>query len=441
MATKTVDVVIIGAGMAGIAAAADLTEAGLSIAVLEARDRLGGRLFTDRKSGSVPYELGCSWYHQTLDNPLYHLALKHGFGTAYDDAGPSIFDNNGPLESSKKLGQAASDFDAWTSLYFEKHPEIKDLSLKESVDLYIKDHPSLSGDQRAEVYRILKITCLSKGPDSEVSTKYTSPPGYGRDAIAVGGYDKVFEHIAQPVNKNDIYLNTIVTEISKESDGSVVVSTEDGGKYSGKYVIVTVPLGVLKKGTIKFTPSLSPNIKSAISGLGVAKFGKVYFEFDEVFWPADTDKFVFVGDLNGNYSPTLISNWYLFNGGKKTPVLFVLLSDPLMGELEKDKTKAFTELKPILEGIRTDKSKPVPEPTKVTTTNWISDKFAEGAISRYQIGVDPAIPTKQFEKGDDHIRFAGEHTSHRAFTFLHGAYASGKREAQFIVENLKNSKL
>lgn len=442
MASHNVDVVIIGAGMAGIAAAADLTSAGRSVAVLEARDRVGGRLYTDRTSGSVPYELGCSWFHQTLDNPLFNMAIEAGLNPAYDDAGPGIVDNNGPLDGSKKIGQAASDFGPWAGLYFAKHPEIKDLSLKEIVDIYTKEHPMLTDVQKSEVSKILKIATLPNGaPDSEVSAKYAAPAANGRDALSIGGYDKLYEKISQPVKKEDIFLNTVVTEIAKDNDGSVTVSTESGDKFAGKYVIVTVPLGVLKKSAIKFTPKLSSNIKNAIDGLGVAKFGKVYFEFNEVFWPTDTDKFVFVGELNGQYTPILISNWYLFNGEKTHPTIFLLVPEPLMSEFEKDKSKAFAGLKPVLESLRTDSAKAVPEPVKVTTTQWISDKFSQGAISKSMIGVDPAVPTKQFAEGDGKVRFAGEHTDHSAFTFLHGAYASGKREAKFILDSLKEANL
>lgn len=442
MTTHKVDVVIIGAGMSGIAAAADLATNGQSIAVLEARDRLGGRLYTDRTSGSVPYELGCSWFHQTLDNPLFNEAIKLGLNPVYDDAGPGIYDNNGPLDGSKKLGQASSDFAPWAALYFGKHPEIKDLTIKEIVDIYVKEHPMLTDVQKAEVSKILKIATLPNGgPENDVSAKYAAPAANGRDALCVGGYDKLFEHVAQSVNKDSIHLNTIVTEINKESDETVTVVTQKGDRYVGKYVIVTVPLGVLKKNVIKFTSGIPSNIKEAINNLGVANFGKVYFEFDKVFWPTDTDKFVFVGELNGQYTPILVSNYYLFNGAKKHPILFFLVPDPLMSQFEKDKSKAFAELKPVLESLKTDKSETIPEPTKVTTTQWINDEFSQGAISRSLVGVDPATATKQFAEGDGHIRFAGEHTDAGAFTFLHGAYASGKREAKFIIDRLNESKL
>lgn len=440
MVSKSVDVVIVGAGMAGIKAAADLSEARVSVAVLEGRDRLGGRLFTDRASGSRLYELGCSWFHQSLDNPLLKLALEENLAITpqYDDVGPVFYDNGGPLDGSKRLGQAASDFGDFIGLYLKGHPEISDLPFSEAVKIFTSEHPLLTGDQRQDVERILQLATLPNGSlASEISTKYAGQPGLGRDVLPVGGFDVVFNHVKKPVSKNDIYLETAVSSIVKNKDGTVTTLTEGGDEFTSKYVIVTAPIGVLQSKDIKFTPDLSTELSTAIDNLGLAKIGKVYIEFDEVFWPTDAHKFIFIGDIDGQYTPVVVSNWYLFNGEGKFPGLFLIVPSTIVEQVESNPAGAAALLAPVLESLKVDKSKALPKVTKVTVSKWNSDRFTKGAISRATIGNDPAKSIAEFEKGDGTVRFAGEHTVAQGFTFVHGAWRSGAREAKYIIDQLK----
>lgn len=438
MSESSYDVVIVGAGLAGIKAAADLTESGLKVALLEGRDRLGGRLYTDRESGSALYELGCSWFHQSLDNPLLDIALKEKLPIqpVYDDNGPAIYDNNGPLDGAKKLGQAAGDFGEFAGLYFKRHPEVKDLPLSETLEIFKADHPLLSESQLKEVERIVGIATLPNGTKiTDVSTKYSSQPGRGRDVLPVGGYDIIFNHIAKPVKQESIFTNHAVTSVTKTSSG-VLTEVENGKTFKSQYVIVTAPIGVLQSKDIKFVPELPKNIGTAIDNLGVARLVKVYLEFDEVFWPTDTDRFVFVGDIGGKYTPCVVSNWYLYNGGSKHPGLFLIFSSDVAEKIEAYPDFIPSLVAPVLESIQTDKSKPFPQPTKITTSKWNSDKFTKGAISRATIGHDPAESIAEFEKGADTIRFAGEHTIVDGYTFAHGAFRSGAREAKYILDKL-----
>lgn len=442
MAPKSVDVVIIGAGMAGIKAAADLSEAGLSIAVLEGQGRLGGRLYTDRASGSRPYELGCSWFHQSLDNPLLKLVLdeKLNIRPEYDDVGPAFFDNDGPIDPHKKLGQAAADFGDFTELYFKEHPKIQDLPLSDMVDIFTSEHRLLTGAQKKDVKRILQLATLPNGTEAiNVSTKYCGQPALGRDVLPVGGFDVVFNHVKKPVSDDDIYLNTAVKSITKdETNGTITTASEDGTDFLSKFVIVTVPIGVLQNKDITFSPPLSNELSKAIDDLGVSRIGKIYFEFDNVFWPTDTHKFLFIGDINGEYTPVAISNWYLFNGEAKFPGLFLIAPSTIIDRIEKSPSSALSLLMPVLESLRVDKSLPVPKPTKTTVSNWNSDRFTRGAISRATIGNNPAESILEFEKGAcGNIRFAGEHTIARGFTFVHGAWRSGAREAKYIIDQTK----
>lgn len=438
-----VDVVVIGAGMSGISAAADLVEAGKNVIVLEAKDRMGGRLFTDRESGTAPYEFGCSWIHESLDNPLYQLALDNGIEVKYDDGEIVAYDHKGPIAGERQIAQAQGDFDAYVGLYYTRNPDSKDLSLKEMVGKFIAEHPGLTEDQKKTLPKVLRVPQLGNGIDwGQISTKNGSS-GKGRDLLVVGGYDKIYNVVKGPVSDDKIKLNTPVVSVDFNSADKVIVKTACGDVYNAKYVVCSAPLGVLKNDCIEFTPKLKDEIQQGLDNAYVTEVGKIYFEFPEVFWSETTDKFIMTGDPNVNENenspfsyPLVISNWYRYNGEKKHPGLCLLMPPPLMRRFEADCSNAFDFFKPVFESLRTDNTKAVPAASKATSSKWTVDKYSQGSYANYSVGKTRGPATEAFINGQDRIRFAGEHTILNGATFVHGAYRSGKREAEYILSKL-----
>lgn len=438
-----VEVVVIGAGMSGISAAADLAKAGKSVVVLEAKDRLGGRLFTDRESGSAPYEFGCSWIHESLDNPFYQLALDHGIDIKYDDGEVVAYDHNGPIAGSRQIAQAQGDFDAYVGLYYARNPEASDVSLKDMVGRFLADHPGLSDDQRRTLPKVLRVPQLGNGIDwSQISTK-GGGGGKGRDLLVVGGYDRIYNVVKAPLSDDQILRNTAVVSVDSSATDKVVVKTADGAVYNAKYVVCSVPLGVLKNGDIEFTPKLADDIQRGMADAYMTEVGKVYFEFPETFWPTSTDKFIMTGDPGVNEDetnpfsyPLVISNWYRYNGEKKHPGLCLLMPPPLMRRFEADCSDAFAFFKPVFESLRTDKSRAVPDAVKTTSSKWTVDKYSRGSYANFAVGKSRPPAVEAFVRGQDRVRFAGEHTILNGATFVHGAYRSGKREAEYILSKL-----
>jgi polyamine oxidase len=423
------DVIIVGAGISGITAASELTKAGLDVVVMEGRNRVGGRLFTDRKSGSKPYELGCSWFHESLDNPLLQLALDNNIEVAYDD-NTAVYDLNGPVDPNLQLGQVMGDFNAFARL---NNADNGQTSLKSLAEAFIKSHPMLNDAQKRALPDFLRFMSMGKGLDwSEVSGEIALGGGNGRDLVVLGGYDRIFDVIKGPVSDQKILLGTAVDLIDDSDPDYVSVKTVSGDVYRTSYVVVTAPIGVLKSGRISFKPELSQNLNQAIQAMPVAEVGKVYLEFDEVFWPEDTDKIIFTANQDGY--PLFFVNWYLYNGEKKYPGLLVLMGYPLARKLEGNKDSAFEYLKPALEALRTDKLRAIPQPTKVTVSQWTVDEFSNGSYSTFAVGHDRARAVAAFEKGaSSRVMFAGEHTILRGGTFAHGAYRSGLRAANKVL--------
>ncbi|KAK9454008.1 amine oxidase [Dipodascopsis uninucleata] len=441
--THSSDVIVVGSGISGISAAADLITKGLSVTVLEAKDRTGGRLLTDRTSGSAPYEFGAGWIHDSLDNPLVQIAIDNGATLHYDDTNFTLYDAEGPIDPSKQVSQAMAEFNQFVNIYYSNNKDSPDVPLETMAKKFVATHPFLTDEQKKAVFSVLRIPQLGNGNDwSDVSTKFMPQgPGKGRDLILVGGYDKVYQAIKKPVSDESILLNTAVKVIDSTDPSKVIVTTEDGQIFTAKYVVVTVPITVLKNNDIEFKPALPSEITGALSKAIAAKLGKMYLEFDEIFWPETLTKAMYVGKVAGPFSndefyPLLVSNWYLYNGQKKYPGLAILTPPPLTNVLEADSSLVFETLKPLLEALRTDKSKPVPVPTKVTTSKWSVDPYFKGTISSFPLGSSRSDLTPLLENGLDRVRFAGEHTTSRGPTQAYGAYLSGKREAEYIIQHI-----
>ncbi|CAN6626945.1 polyamine oxidase Fms1p [Trichomonascus vanleenenianus] len=436
------DAIVIGAGMSGIAAASELAAKGKDVVVLEARERLGGRLFTDRASGSAPYELGCSWIHESLDNPLLDIAIQNGVDVQYDDRDIAVYDKNGPIDPARELGPAMNEFGSFAALYWEKNASQDDISLKELVEKFIASHPKLTADQKKSLPSLLRLPQLGNGVDwSKVSTKQASP-NKGRDLMVVGGYDKVFDAVrGGDLADSQIKLNTAVKSIDSSDPSKVVVTTTSGEKFEAAYVVVTVPIAVLKHGDVEFNPPLSEDLSKAIATSDAAHVGKIYFEFDSAFWNTDTDKFIISADPdageNGPLSyPLLISNWYKFNGSKKHPGLALLMPPPHTNRFETDPSQAFEFFTPVFKALQVNKDQPLPAATKITASSWTTSPYSRGSYSTFTVGNSRASSIAAFEAGSGRVRFAGEHTIPNGATFAHGAYRSGKREANYILSKL-----
>jgi len=238
--TKAHTIAIVGAGFAGLGAARALTDAGRRVTVYEARNRIGGRVWTDRSLGAA-LDLGASWIHGIVKNPLTDLADKLGVArsvTNFDNV--AVFGADG----SKLKGQAIPDW------FWERW----------EIDLdYATTRAELSPIASSEGDEVL-------GPHAIFPTGYDSLiPGL------TGGFD--------------IRLSTTVSAIDHQPSQ---VSLFTPATVNVDAAIITVPLGVLKSGALRFTPALPAKKQTAIDRLGVGLLDKLYLKFDKPFWPAKT---------------------------------------------------------------------------------------------------------------------------------------------------------
>lgn len=404
-------VVVIGAGMAGLAAARQLADAGIDVTVLEARERIGGRMWTDTSLG-VPIDLGAAWIHGTEGNPLVGLADRAGAATVetnFDDV--VAFDGKGEIDAAA-IGASAK---AWAEAVREVAVLGEDAGPDDSVESALRrvtdlDDPLVAWNVATEIGAE-----YAADPD-ELSLAWFGSEGQfaGPDLILPQGYEPLARHLADGLN---IRSGTEVTRVT--DDGSGVRLDTSRGVVTADRVIVTVPLGVLKAGTITFDPPLGESKRAAIARLGFGVLDKVVLAFSEPFWPQSPDV---VGLVGAQQPLPILVNGLSFGAG---PLLVGLRGGAAARSRESlSDQQSVDEVRAALDA---------PAPTGALVTRWAADRYARGSYSYLAVGASPADQRALAEPATERVLFAGEATEPEHFATVHGAYLSGVREAQRIL--------
>jgi polyamine oxidase len=403
--------VVVGAGMAGLAAARSLADEGVRVTVLEARERIGGRVWTNGSLG-VPIDLGAAWIHGTDGNPMVGLAAEVGAKTVETDFNNVLmFADHGEVDA----GDVQAAFEAWGEIV----EELKSLSEKANENASVADglaeaadvdDPLLAWNVRSSI-----VTEYAADPD-DLSLKWFGSEGQlgGPDLILPGGYNELAQHLARGL---DIRRGTEVTRIAHDGEGVHVDTSQ--GPVAADRVIVTVPLGVLKAGTITFDPPLPKTKRQAIERLGFGLLNKVVLAFEEPFWPESPDMF----GLVGQEQPVAdVLNGLTFAGA---PLLVAL-----RGGDDARSREALSDQVAVGEVLA---AMDAPEPTAALITRWAADPYARGSYSFLAVGSSPADLRALAEPVSERLLFAGEATHEEFFATVHGAYMSGVREADRIL--------
>ena len=285
-------VVVVGAGAAGLTAARELSDAGFRVIVVEARDRIGGRVWTSDRLG-VPLDLGASWIHGVDGNPLSDLAAEVGaelLPTDYDNA--AVRDAAGPTEVDE------SRLDALTDLAGSLDPTEP---LGPAVDR-LRGMADPRG--RAELdFLIASEIETDLAADIEDLTPLAVEEGRelgGGDATLPGGYAGLLDAAGDDL---DIRLGAVARSIGRSDTGVVVEGPT--GAVSAEAAVVTLPLGVLAAGSVRFSPGLPPAARAAISRLRMGVLDKVYLRFPEPFWDTEAELIGYVGPPGGAWAAWL----------------------------------------------------------------------------------------------------------------------------------------
>ena len=267
-------VAVLGAGVAGLAAARELHDAGYSVVIFEARDRIGGRVATVRAdTWPIPIELGASWVHDIEASDLAETLSKLNINTAAFD-----YDNDTTLftggVTQESLDTAA---DAIESAIESVNGTESDVSIAAAIAANAETINSLALNHIDEV----ELASEYGANADELSAWWGTEEGSdGEDLIVLGGYGGVTDQLADGL---DIRLGAAVRTVSWNGDGAELTFDNDE-TFSCDRVVVTVPLGVLAAGDISFDPPLPDSHQNAIDTMRMGLLDKVWFVFPEQFW-------------------------------------------------------------------------------------------------------------------------------------------------------------
>ncbi len=420
-------VIVVGAGMAGLSAAAALVEAGAEVVVIEARDRIGGRIFSDRSLG-VPVEHGANFIHGFNDNPVAKLATETGARPFFVDQEQwQLFQPGGMEPEDFETDDIFDDMDAIADKATEEADGDKALSLLDVIEVI---DPALVKEPIGNWALTDTYEGELAAPLDEISALHFDAGDLydGPDAVLRDGYDTLPKALAKGL---DVRLGEAVGSIKHSSDGVSVETAK--GTFTADHCIVTVPLGVLKAGAITFDPPLPQPHQKAIAAIGFGRLAKVSIAFDEAFWPKEPHFLGYAGETRGRFADML--NLVPIHG---VPVLTMVASGDYVEKVEAmDEAALRSDVAAVLTDMFGDKAA---APKTIVRHMWSSDPFALGAYSFPAVGAEPADHDVLAGSAGPRLLLAGEHTSAAYFGTVHGALESGERAAAAILAAHKSAK-
>ena len=414
-------VLIVGAGVAGLAAAAELQTQGFhNVVIVEARDRIGGRIWTGTIGGDIPVELGATWIHGISGNPVHEIARSNDISMAVTDYDNEVrYDESGrelePID--RKLRRS----------FIDLAYELPDETLLEVFERFAAGN-DLGPDERRDWRQFLSSMFEHElGADiADLSIVSYDGGGYlrGGDVVFPEGYVQIVDALSFG---HDIRLNHPVELIDYSGD-KVSVNTSSGEAFEADRVIVTVPLGILKDGLVSFEPQLPARTQQSIDSLAMGVLNRTCLLFDEVFWKPDVEWIGIVGDRPAAWAETL--NLYPY---QQQPVLAMFNAGSFGTELEQYSDQELAELAvDVLERVFGD----VPAPVDSVSTRWRSDTWTRGSYSYVPAGASFDSYAELARPVGERLFFAGEATHNRYPSTVHGALLSGRRAARQIIARL-----
>lgn len=425
------DTIVIGAGVSGLTAARLLAQAGQRVVVLEARDRIGGRTWTQRSGGLVS-DRGASWIHGIDDNPLADVVgafgmrtVEHTVGSYQPDGRPIAY--YGP--SGERLGDDAVQSFADDIREFDRHLEAvidesePDATYRDVIEAALAE---LGWDaERAErvrefllhrseeQYGVWAGDLAAHGLDDDTVE--------GDEVVFPDGFDEFASHLATGL---DVRLEHVVTRIAWAGDGVTVNS--DRGAFTADKAVVTVPIGVLKSGDFVFEPALPEPHASAIQGFEMNNFEKIFLRFPTKFW----DEEVYAIRQQGEAGKWWHS-WYDLTVLHGVPTLLTFAAGPSAIETRGWGTDRIVDS--VLDALRGIYGDQVASPDHVLITDWQDDPYSRGSYAYMRPG----------SSADDHdllatpiegvLHIAGEATWTEDPATVTAALRSGHRAAENIL--------
>ena len=432
-------VLIIGAGAAGLAAARDLSCAGREVIILEARDRIGGRVFT-----------------QTIGSPLDQITVElgaefvHGkspeiFGIAKEASLPicDVTDRHWQLDD----GELITSGEFWTKInaLMDQMRSSSDCSFADFLD-------TLPNDEELERTRTMATQYIegfhaadikSIGIHGLLKANEAADSIEGNESFRVlGGYQRVMQALLDEARQYscELHLQTIVEEIGWHKDKvEALCKTQEGERsFRGDACIVALPLGVLQSTNVRFTPNLPEQKRNAIQHLITGDVVKIVMCFREKFWEqiefADADEKRSGFDLSFIHSSDASYHTWWTQLPLHLPTLVGWVGGPRSIEVNKNPLKHAIASLSLIFGLPASRLTELLIGSHVH--DWRADPFSCGTYSYLPVdGLESQA--KLSEPLERSLFFAGEATSVGHIGTVHGAIQSGQRAAKEVLEQVR----
>lgn len=420
---EKVQVVIIGAGLAGLAAAYQLSKKNISFVILESRSRFGGRVFSHNINDNLVIELGGEWVGnshtriqelcETFNLPLennqfdthliykgeYNPSGKWDFSSQWNQKFEKLLKDYHRMSDAEK--HALDQYDWWRYLV-NNGCDGRDLDIRELLD---------STDFGESIRHVSAFAALSEYAESS--------PKNEMDLKIKGGNGKLAEALVQKVGPEKIRLKHGVTKIIQDKKNRVICS--NGNQFECEKIICTVPAFALSR--IKFEPALPLEYHSALNQLQYARINKHALHFEERFWKDES--FDLLTDQGPHYFYHATKNQQAKDGvlmaysiGEKAAMNANYSKDYAVQDVFRCLEPHFGNIKPLLKNN--------------LNYYWGNDELSHGAYALYGVGqwfsLRPVL-----QKAFGNVHFAGEHLADWQ-GFMEGAIHTGEAAAEAVSE-------
>ncbi|KAI0489964.1 hypothetical protein F4859DRAFT_463047 [Xylaria cf. heliscus] len=476
---------IIGAGLAGLRCAEVLGSHGIDTTILEARDRIGGRVYQESFLGRS-VDMGASWVHGTINNPIVDRAKTTCTSLSLLDDSTLVYDSHGKVLESNLMEEA---FDAMWDLisasFKYSNEECNNISpslnLKQFFEEKLKEK-TFSPEKREIILQMGEIWGSFIGDAWEAQSVkwfWLEECLDGDNIFVADTHAKIIQSMADKALLHaKLHLSTPVRRVESKtkSDGDpMVVVRCSNGDFEFDEVVVTAPLGCLKSGTITFDPALTPAITTAVANASSSSLEKVFIAFPTAFWevsepqidddqnstPASVSKTAsFVHFLRPDYCPKEQGPWTVEAVPLSSKVNFGELAQPtllfsihgpcaahvisLLQGLSPDTTEYLEAIISFFQPYYSrlpnySQTDPGCQPCAALCTNWQNDELAgKGSYTNFkttgsrppgapEVLLDQDILAMRAGVPERGIWLAGEHTApFVAVGTATGAYWSGE---------------
>ncbi len=409
------DVVVIGAGAAGLGAAKALMADGRSVVVLEAKDRIGGRAWTESETFGVPFDHGCSWIQTAKTREFVAAAEEYNFHLQlHDGADEAVFVGD----------REATDFELerYWDAYERVENAIADAGRK-GLDVPASTVvPEMPWSAASQAWMTMG---MSVDFDEMSTLDWWSGADSGPRYIVEEGYGTLIARLGADV---PVILSSPVSGIAWGGDGVTV--TTPSGDIRARTCIVTVSTGVLNAGTIAFDPVLPPAHRQAIADLPMGLLAKVALQFEGTRFSFRTDEWLTYLVPEVLPAPACYFLTWPFN----QDLMIGFMGGDFAWEMSAAGTEAAVDFA-LGEVVAMVGSKARERFVKGTLTQWASDPFTLGAYAALRPGAHGARQILA-EPLDDRLFFAGEAAAGAYYATCGGAWWSGERAAREVIAAL-----